>query len=166
MKDRRTVTFALGTVAIYLFTVLTIQVIASDEIIEPGDFPDSCPDGSLNCAMIGPHSYRSGGLTELRFESNLDSVMEEAGQWLDSEPRTAVIGDWPGHTHAVFRSLMWRFPDDFLINGFCDEGETVIHVYSESRLGISDLGVNKDRIERFADHMSGVEMATSECSEA
>ena len=45
MKDRRTVTFALGTVAIYLFTVLTIQVIASDEIIEPDDFPDSCPDG-------------------------------------------------------------------------------------------------------------------------
>ncbi|MEC8874434.1 MAG: DUF1499 domain-containing protein, partial [Candidatus Thermoplasmatota archaeon] len=68
-------------------------------------------------------------------------------------------------THSVFRSLLWRFPDDFVVKGFCDQGDTVLHVYSESRLGISDLGVNKDRVLRFSTHMSSVEMATSECIE-
>ena len=34
---------------------------------------------------------------------------------------------------------------------------------SQSRLGVSDLGVNKARVESFAEHMANVEMATSEC---
>ena len=56
-----------------------------------------------------------------------------------------------------------RFPDDFVVRGFCDDGDSVLHVYSKSRLGISDLGVNKARIESFSDYMENVEMATSEC---
>ena len=166
MSDRRrVVAFAGVVVAVYLFAVLAIQILASDELIEPDEFPESCLEESMDCAMIGPDSHRSGGLTELRFESSLDTVMAETGAWIDSEPRTNVLGEWPEHTHSVFRSLLWRFPDDFVVKGFCDQGDTVLHVYSESRLGISDLGVNKDRVLRFSTHMSSVEMATSECIE-
>ena len=59
--------------------------------------------------------------------------------------------------------LILRFPDDFLVQGFCDNGDSVLYVYSQSRLGVSDLGVNKARVESFAEHMVNVEMATSEC---
>jgi len=50
-----------------------------------------------------------------------------------------------------------------LVRGFCDDGDSVLYVYSQSRLGVSDWGVNKARVESFAEHMANVEMATSEC---
>tara|TARA_B100000427_G_scaffold116179_2_gene96483 strand:- start:739 stop:1083 length:345 start_codon:yes stop_codon:yes gene_type:complete len=114
--------------------------------------------------MIGPNSYRSDNLTELRINSSLEEVMAEVGIWLDSQPGTDVIGEWPGQTHSVFRTLMFRFPDDFVVRGFCDNGDTVLHIYSKSRLGVSDLGVNKARVLSFNDYMSNIEMATSECT--
>lgn len=162
--NRRAAAFTGGIVAIYLIAVGSIQVMAPDKLIEPSDFP-SCPESSLNCTMIGPEPHRGEGLAELRFASSLEVVMAEVGSWIDSEPRTAVIGEWPEQTHAVFRSLLWRFPDDFVVNGHCDQGDAVLHVYSKSRLGVGDLGVNDDRVERFVDHMSNVEMATSDCVE-
>jgi len=90
--------------------------------------------------------------------------MDEVRRWIDSQPGTEVIGDWQGQTHSVFRTLMFRFPDDFVVMGFCDDGDTVLHIYSKSRLGVSDLGVNKARILSFNDYMSNVEMATSYCT--
>jgi uncharacterized protein (DUF1499 family) len=115
--------------------------------------------------MIGPDPHRGEGLTELRFDSSLGAVMGEVGYWIGSEPRTEIIGEWPEQTHAVFRTLLWRFPDDFVVNGHCDEEGVVLQVYSKSRLGSGDLGVNDDRVERFVNHMSSVEIATSDCVE-
>jgi uncharacterized protein (DUF1499 family) len=89
--------------------------------------------------------------------------MGEVGRWISSQPGTEVIGVWPGQTHSVFRTLMFRFPDDFVVRGFCDNGDTVLQIYSKSRLGVSDLGVNKARVLSFNDYMSNIEMATSDC---
>ncbi len=163
-KKSRTPFLAIGLVSAYFLSIISIQIAAPDEVIEPDYFPNNCPEDSLNCSMIGPNHYRSGNLTELRINSSLDDVMEEVRNWIHTKSGTNVIGDWPGQTHSVFRTLMFRFPDDFVVKGFCDEGETVLHVYSKSRLGVSDLGVNKARVQSFAGYMSSVEMATSDCS--
>jgi len=165
MTERKTSTlFSAGVLASYLFAVLAIHIAAPDYPIPPGEFPEKCPTGSSNCSMIGPLPHRSDGQTELRFNSSLEHVMSVASEWAESQPRTTSLGDWPDHHHFVFTSLVFRFPDDFLIRGFCDQGDSVIHVYSESRLGVSDMGVNEDRVMRFANHMSRVEMPTSECT--
>ncbi len=155
--------FAILFISSYLISVMSIQIAAPDQIINPGDFPEECPEDSLNCSMISPNSHRSGGLVELRFNSDLETVMQEASRWIDSQPRTELIGEWTNQTHSVFKSLIFRFPDDFVVSGFCEGGQSVIYVYSQSRLGISDIGVNKDRVTSFAMHMAGVEMPTSEC---
>lgn len=156
--------FAVGLVSAYLLSILSIHIAAPDDPIEPVEFPTICPDDSLNCSMIGPNHHRSGNITEIRINASLDEVMDEVRKWVDSQSGTTTIGDWPEQTHAVFRTLIMRFPDDFVVRGFCDDGDSVLHVYSKSRLGISDLGVNKARIESFADYMINVEMATSECA--
>jgi len=156
--------FAVGLVSAYLLSILSIHIAAPDEVIEPDNFPLECPEDSLNCSMIGPKTYRSENLTELRINSSLEEVMDEVRIWIDSQPGTEVIGEWPGQTHSVFRTLMFRFPDDFVVKGFCDNGETILHVYSKSRLGVSDIGVNKARVLSFSDYMSHVEMATSDCT--
>ena len=163
-KKARLSLLAMGLLSAYLLSILSIQIVAPDKEIEPDDFPVMCLEDSLNCSMISPNHYRSGNLTELRINSSLEEVMGEVGSWIDSQPGTDVIGEWSGQTHAVFRTLMFRFPDDFVVRGFCDSGQTVLHVYSKSRLGISDLGVNKARVLSFADYMSNVEIPTSECT--
>ena len=156
--------FAIGILSVYLLSIMAIQVAAPNEVIEPENFPIKCPKDSINCSMIGPNSHRSDNLTELRINSSLEEVMGEISKWIESQPGTEIIGDWPGQTHSVFRTLIFRFPDDFVVRGFCEDGATVLHVYSKSRLGISDLGVNKARVSSFKDHISNVEMATSDCT--
>ncbi len=162
-KQSRLPLFALGLVSVYLISIISIQIAAPDEVIEPDAFPEKCPDDSLNCSIIGPNTYRSGNLTELRLNSSLEDVMDEVRAWIDSQSGTSVIGDWSEQTHSVFRTLMFRFPDDFVVMGFCEDGNTVLQVYSKSRLGVSDLGVNKARVQSFAEYMSNVEMPTSDC---
>ncbi len=156
--------FALGIVSAYLLSILSIHILAPNEVIEPDEFPLECPEDSLNCSIIGPKTHRSENLTELRINSSLEEVMDEVRRWIDSQPGTKVIGEWNGQTHSVFRTLIFRFPDDFVVRGFCDDGATILHIYSKSRLGISDLGVNKARVMSFSNHMSTVEMATSDCT--
>jgi uncharacterized protein (DUF1499 family) len=163
-KKGRLPLFAIGIVSVYFLSILSIHIAAPDEVIEPANFPTNCPEDSLNCSMIGPNTYRSEKLTELRINSSLEEVMDEVRKWVDSQSGTTTIGDWPEQTHVVFRTLIMRFPDDFVVRGFCDSGDSVLHVYSKSRLGVSDLGVNKARVESFAEHMINVEMATSECA--
>ena len=163
-KKGRISLFAIGLVSAYLLSILSIQIAAPDDPIEPAKFPTSCPEDSINCSMIAPNNHRSGNITEIRINASLDEVMDEVRKWVNAQSGTTTIGDWPEQTHAVFRTLILRFPDDFVVRGFCDDGDSVLHVYSQSRLGISDLGVNKARIESFAEHMSNVEMATSECA--
>lgn len=62
-----------------------------------------------------------------------------------SLPRTKVITDSGTYLHVEFTSLIFRFVDDaeFLV----DDREKVIHVRSASRMGYSDLGLNRKRIE-------------------
>ena len=147
---------------IYLTSIITIQIAWPDT--EMGNFPQSCPEGSINCSMIGPNSHRSGGLNELRFNSSLETTMSETNNWIENHPRTKVISEADNQTHAVFTTMLLRFNDDFLVSGFCEDGQTVIHVYSSSRQGISDLELNKERVISFAEHMLSIEMATSECT--
>ncbi len=164
MTKSRKYTIPLGILLIYFFSVSAIHFSAPDRVIGPDDFPDQCPENSLNCSIISSNSHRSEDLTEIRLNSSLEEVMQEVNSWINSQPRTEIIGNWfPEQTHSVFRSLTFRFPDDFVVRGFCDAGTTVLEVYSKSRLGISDIGVNSKRVMDFTKHIVAVEMATSEC---
>jgi uncharacterized protein (DUF1499 family) len=62
-------------------------------------------------------------------------------------PRTRIVTSEDQYLHAEFRSALFRFVDDveFLI----DPEAQVIHFRSASRVGYSDLGVNRRRMERI-----------------
>jgi uncharacterized protein (DUF1499 family) len=162
-KKGRASLLLLGIIITYVGAIFAIQIVAPDNPIEPDKFPTSCPEDSINCSLIGPNHHRSGNLTEIRINASLLEVMDEVRNWIDSQSGTSTIGEWPEQIHAVFRTLIMRFPDDFLVQGFCDDGDSVLYVYSQSRLGVSDLGVNKARVASFAEYMQNVEMATSGC---
>ncbi len=64
---------------------------------------------------------------------------------LEAWPRTAVVSDSGTYLHAESTSLILRFVDD--VEFRFDSAASVIHVRSASRLGRSDLGVNRKRVE-------------------
>lgn len=66
---------------------------------------------------------------------------------LGEESRTEVITQRDDYVYAEATSFLFRFVDD--VEFYLPAGEAVIHCRSASRLGHSDLGVNRRRIERI-----------------
>ena len=63
---------------------------------------------------------------------------------LESKPRTRIVAATDDYLHAVCRTRL-GFPDD--VECLLSAAEGVIHVRSASRLGYSDWGVNRRRVE-------------------
>jgi uncharacterized protein (DUF1499 family) len=51
------------------------------------------------------------------------------------------------YLHAIFRSSIFKFPDD--VEFFYDQKNNLIHFRSASRIGYSDLGVNRSRMSQI-----------------
>lgn len=64
-----------------------------------------------------------------------------------AQPRATVIERSLTYLYAEFRSRWFGFVDD--VEFLLDADARLIHVRSASRLGYSDLGVNRDRIEHL-----------------
>jgi uncharacterized protein (DUF1499 family) len=64
---------------------------------------------------------------------------------VSSLPRTTIVDDSGQYLHAECRSAVFRFVDDLELHLRPDEG--AIAVRSASRLGYSDFGVNRGRVE-------------------
>ena len=64
---------------------------------------------------------------------------------IEAWPRTKIVSAGEGYIHAEFTSLLLRFVDD--VEFRFDPARSVIHVRSASRIGRSDLGVNRKRVE-------------------
>ncbi len=62
-------------------------------------------------------------------------------------PRTILIKRDPNYWHGVCRSLIFRFPDDLeILKLKTTSNSGKIQIKSASRFGVSDLGVNGNRI--------------------
>jgi uncharacterized protein (DUF1499 family) len=71
---------------------------------------------------------------------------------LESEPRCRIVGvdelaNGSIYVHAEFRSALFRFVDD--VEFLLPVDGSLIQVKSASRLGYSDMGVNRERVERL-----------------
>ncbi len=81
----------------------------------------------------------------LTYNSTPAGAMAEIKTVLQNMEKTKIITETENYLYAEFTSKLMGFVDDveFLI----DDSAKVIHVRSASRLGKSDLGVNRKRIE-------------------
>ena len=60
-------------------------------------------------------------------------------------PRTSIVEERADYLYAEFASRLLGFVDD--VEFYFPPNERIIHVRSASRLGHSDFGVNRKRIE-------------------
>ena len=105
-----------------------------------------CP-GTPNCVV----SEYSG---EASFTEPLAFSGEPSAAWDSAKASVTSLGgriekDTGDYLWVTFRSKVWRFVDDVELR--LDAGGKAIHVRSASRVGKSDLGVNRKRVERLRD---------------
>jgi uncharacterized protein (DUF1499 family) len=76
-----------------------------------------------------------------------DQTLQRAASLLSARPRTAVVqvdGAW---LHATERSRLWGYVDD--IELWADAEAGLLHIRSAARVGRTDLGVNRRRVEEL-----------------
>ncbi len=103
----------------------------------------ACPD-SPNCVstQTGNEEQRMDPLT---FTGTVEAAQARILAILGEMERTTVITDEPGYIHAESRSRTFGFVDD--VEFYFDADSQLIHFRSAARLGRSDLGVNRARME-------------------
>ena len=84
---------------------------------------------------------------------NLNESFDKLVQISSALPRTKVIENKNNYWHGVCRSLILRFPDDLEILKLTQKG--IIQIKSSSRYGLSDLGVNANRIHSIYKKLMG-----------
>ncbi len=66
---------------------------------------------------------------------------------IEGMERTTIIEETDNYLYAEFKTKLMGYVDD--VEFYLDPNENVIHVRSASRLGKSDLGVNRKRVEEI-----------------
>ena len=126
--------------AIYLAGLLLMNILSIPFGVS--EMPEECPDGSMNC------DYRTIELDVS--EEELDDAMRE---WAREKSFTTTFS--PGH--IVDRSLVFQFPDDVHYSNECG----TVDLFSKSRLGRSDLGVNSERLDGLEEYLLDYDFETT-----
>ena len=80
--------------------------------------------------------------------------IEKIEALVNSFPRTKVISKSGNYLHAEFRTLIFGYVDD--VEFLVDVNAKKIHIRSASRLGYSDLGANRSRMEKLSNQFTQI----------
>lgn len=106
-----------------------------------------CPD-SPNCVSTqAPSSDEEHHMASIPYEGSRDAAKEKLLTVISAQPRTEIVENRPDYLYVVFRTPVLRFADD--VEFYFDEATQQIHFRSASRLGYSDMGLNRRRMEKI-----------------
>lgn len=131
-----------------LLTFLTAKRPATVGVI--GGRLQACNARRANCVcsqqpgeighVLSPHAVQP-----FSFEGDAGDAMTRVIAVLMQQPHCHIAVNRPDYIHAEFTSALLGFVDD--VEFLLAPAEPLIHVRSASRLGYSDFGVNRARIE-------------------
>ena len=102
-----------------------------------------CPV-TANC-VSNQSTDKEHAIEPLFFSGTPAEAMADLKKVLSGMPRARIVTATETYLHAEFTSALFRFVDD--VEFWLDESASTIHLRSASRVGYSDLGVNRKRIE-------------------
>ncbi|WP_199301570.1 DUF1499 domain-containing protein [Microcoleus vaginatus] len=103
----------------------------------------ACPS-SPNCVSSFSQDAEHK-IEPLGYTSSQSEAMVKLQGAIESYGKTKIITATDNYLYAEFTSALMGFVDD--VEFLVDDEAKVIHVRSASRLGESDMGVNRSRIE-------------------
>ena len=109
-----------------------------------------CP-ASPNC-VSSQSTDKDHAVEPIPFSGTSAETMADLKKVLSGMPRTRIVTETDTYLHAEFTSALFRFVDD--VEFWIDTNTSTVQLRSASRVGHSDLGVNRKRIEdlRLAMH--------------
>jgi uncharacterized protein (DUF1499 family) len=114
--------------------------VGSDNVLAP------CPD-TPNCVSTEA-TKASQRVPSVPFTDAPEAALRRAKVALLAEERSTITVERAGYLRGECRSLVFRFVDD--VDIVVDSATRVFRFRSASRVGRSDLGVNRQRITRIA----------------
>ncbi|HVO67918.1 MAG TPA: DUF1499 domain-containing protein [Syntrophales bacterium] len=104
-----------------------------------------CPD-SPNCVSSQSQEKRHF-IEPIRYEGDQQRAMNRLITVIKGMKRSKIETVTDVYVHAEFTSAVFRFVDD--AEFYIDDNTKTIHMRSASRIGYSDLGVNRKRLEEI-----------------
>jgi len=102
--------------------------------------PPASPNAVSSQARDAGHA-----IAPLSYSSSPQRAMEALVKIIETTPRTRIISRTNDYVFAEYQSALMGFVDD--VEFWFEPNAKIIHVRSASRLGYSDFGVNRARIE-------------------
>jgi uncharacterized protein (DUF1499 family) len=102
--------------------------------------PPSSPNAVNSQATSGYHQ-----IAPLAYKSSQEQAMKALKAIIESTANTRIVETKPDYLYAEYASALLGFVDD--VELYFPPNAKIIHLRSASRLGYSDLGVNRKRIE-------------------
>jgi uncharacterized protein (DUF1499 family) len=103
-----------------------------------------CPE-TPNCVCT--QAWDEHAIEPIYFQVTPDEAWRRLRQVLADRPRTRIVGEESNYLRVECTSLLFRFVDD--VEFLLDRQAGVIHFRSASRIGRSDLGANRRRMEEI-----------------
>lgn len=121
--------------------ILPFQGSTSADFLQPDSAINplpACPD-SPNCTR---HS--------ISFDENVETLFSAVKKVFEQiDPYEYTVQENEYSLNAVFRIPIFGFKDDLDILIQADGDKSVLHIRSASRVGHSDLGVNRRRVQKI-----------------
>ena len=102
--------------------------------------PPSSPNAVSSQATGGYHQ-----IAPLAYKGSQEQAMKALKALIEGTPNTRIVEIKPDYLYADYASALMGFVDD--VEFYFPPSGKIIHVRSASRLGYSDLGVNRKRID-------------------
>lgn len=128
---------ALALVFLFACSGKTPEALGS-KTLEP------CPS-SPNCVHTGEVPGDSHFIEPIPITEAPEEVWKRLHEVVMAMPRVTLEVDDPDYRHYIFTTAVMRFRDDVQFR--IDRERGVLHFRSASRVGHSDLGVNRRRME-------------------
>ncbi|OKH17012.1 DUF1499 domain-containing protein [[Limnothrix rosea] IAM M-220] len=139
--------------------------ISSAAALFPGSSPDNlgvrgnhltpCP-ATPNC-VVSEDTDATHAIAPISYVGDRATVRQALEDVLSVVPRTKIIEATDTYLRAESSSRLLGFVDD--VEFYFPEDEDIIHIRSASRLGESDLGVNKRRLEQIRLALQDLELS-------
>jgi len=132
-----------------------IFVGAQDESITS---MEACTEGSANCAHLGGNANYRMDVSSTFIDRSMEDIRSDLNDYIAEYDCKILVEDASDslyYVHFVERTPFWLFPDDVLVSiEQIDEDTVEIELHSQSRLGVGDLGVNPERLDRIYDQLT------------
>ena len=121
---------------------MILMMLATAALAAPGLPP--CP-GSPNC--VSTEARDGHAIEPYHYTDTRDQAMRRLLAVMRSMPRSTIVATDATSVRAEFRTRIFRFTDDVMF--VFDDAKKLVHFRSASRIGYSDRGVNRQRMEEI-----------------